>query len=130
MRIQAIGYYKEFSDSDKDAPSIYQVIQSEESIEEGLILAYLEKGHVYMAVPNVVTDPLHPERIVIGNCSVITDGAWIWSQYLPYLIRTYHVALDPNFVEHIRRRQGKMVEENAIDWAQLDKQFLGFIDAE
>ena len=36
--------------------------------------------------------------------SVFTDGIWLWPGVLSYYIAKYHLAIDPEFVEHARSR--------------------------
>jgi hypothetical protein len=52
---------------------------------------------------------------------VITDGVWVWPEYLEYYVATYHVELPKAFVRHMEQSS----------WTAppvTDEQLRGFYD--
>jgi len=70
--------------------------------DEAAILRYLESGQLYATVPGVEDDPLLDGRPLIGPMHICTDGVFAWPQTLAYWVKTHHVRLPAEFVQHMK----------------------------
>lgn len=70
-----------------------------------VIVAHLKNGAVAADSMEMVTDPLDPAVRIPGGSGLQTDGIWLWRQDLWYYVQTYRMALLPEFVEHVLRKE-------------------------
>jgi hypothetical protein len=45
---------------------------------------------------------------------ILTDGAWYWYAVLIYYVKEYHVAVDPDFIQHAKNMRWA-IDCNTID---------------
>jgi hypothetical protein len=94
--------------------------------DEDRIAAYLKEGALLVACPGVVGDVLdsgvkdvQDPAVPIGSAHILTDGAWAWPADLEYYVRTYHVRLPADFIEHMRTHQWRPPAESELDFEHL-----------
>jgi hypothetical protein len=84
---------------------------------EPMVVRYLEQGMTVLVSPHWVDDLVNPKLRRICQYSTLTDGTWIWPSDLAYYVRTYHVVLPDEFLEHMAARDWVVPE---IGDAELD----------
>jgi hypothetical protein len=101
MNVKRFGFFFELPIPDRIA-TLRSIRRVEPHPDEANILNYLESGTTYAAVPGVDQDVLADPARIIGPMHIRTDGVWAWPATLAYYVRTYHIALPNEFVEHMR----------------------------
>lgn len=69
--------------------------------QEAAVIKYLDSGQLFAAVPGVEDDVLSAERPIIGALHIRTDGCFAWPSTLSYWLKQYHIALPPEFIDHM-----------------------------
>ena len=92
---------------------------------EPLATRYLEEGAVVVASPSWVDDMLNGDIKRICRYSVLTDGEWVWPSCLVYYVKTYHVAIPVEFLEHMAARNWKIgaLDEDLLE--NIGEQLMG-----
>jgi hypothetical protein len=104
--LRFIGFYKELRPHDGGVyrDSIHDFRREVGLYDEEKISRYLKEGvpvlHIMGGSPDIVSGD--GERA--GGASILTDGNWVWRMDLKYYLDKYHVLLDDEFVQHIRKR--------------------------
>ena len=101
--LRGTGYFRELADGDPSGPSLRDSCSATAQPDEDRIVAYLEESPTMLWSPTLVYDVLRPE-VDIGTETIKTDGVWEWPADLAYYVRRYHVAMEPEFVAHMRAR--------------------------
>jgi hypothetical protein len=114
MKLRRVGFYKELDYGDEDGESLYKAISITPDIAEDRIIRYLESGKLLSIIVGFTRDVLSKNEKIIGSLSTFTDGVWIWSSDLSYYVREYHIALDKEFILHMKN-SGWTVNEYAIE---------------
>jgi hypothetical protein len=73
-----------------------------DALESDRVDAYLSAGVVVRIIAARADDLLTPDRRDAVPMSLVTDGAWIWSEATRYYLRTYGLAPDAGLLAHIR----------------------------
>ena len=71
--------------------------------EQSLVGAYLEAGAVVMNTTARGVDILANGEAVVPM-TIRTDGEYVWTGPVTYYVKTYGVAPDADFLEHVRGR--------------------------
>jgi hypothetical protein len=116
IELHRTGFFREMPHGIAADPSLAEARNPTASHHEDRIAEYLEAGHVYMATPGVTHDALDPAT-QIGPPHLVTDGRFIWPADLAYYVRTYHVRLDGELLEHMMASGWEVPDE--LDLAEL-----------
>lgn len=116
IELHRTGFFREMPHGIAADPSLAEARNPTASHHEDRIAEYLEAGHVYMATPGVTHDALDPAT-QIGPPHLLTDGRFIWPADLAYYVRTYHVRLDGELLEHMMASGWEVPHE--LDLAEL-----------
>lgn len=103
MKVKSQGIFKEMLQGSASDPSIFDFIQSEANEDENKIIDYLENGTVIIACAGVMVDVVNPENGLAGSPEWKTDGIWAWSGELAYYVKQYHLKLNDEFIETMRK---------------------------
>jgi len=120
MEIKFVGFYKELEYGNRQGGSLYKVIAKPSNQDEDKIISYLESGEVLFVSPMVTRDVLSKEKKHIDSLKILTDGTWTWPSDLVYYLKKYHVALDKDFISHIRNNDW-VFDKNVVDFKELEK---------
>lgn len=120
MKLKKIGFYKELNHGDKSGMSLKESINNSSIKNEEKIIEYLDNGIAVCITAGLVSDALDETKGVIGNLEILTDGVWAWPSDLSYYIKFYHVKLDMDFVEHIKKNKWIVPNDNNIDLLRLE----------
>ena len=90
--------------------SIRDSIQSDAGPSERALIEYLNSGIPLIDIMEATPDVISGDRYVSGGSSILTDGEWIWRRDLQYYVDRYHLALDEEFMNHVRRAEFRIVE--------------------
>jgi hypothetical protein len=101
-RLRPVGFYNLVGRSVVDGSHIKDAIRTEPHPHEQQILDYLGDGVCAAACGGVMPDPVDPNLPEMLGLDIKSDGVWEWPQYLPYFVRTYHLTLLDEFVEHMK----------------------------
>lgn len=83
------------------------------AVEREPLLAYLESAPAVIPARDADADRLAPERGAVVPLSFHTDGNWVWPAAVPYYLREYDAAPDPELVEHARSNDFRPPEVEA-----------------
>lgn|SRR5262249_19581700 len=97
-------------------PSLKEAASAEPLENEERIARYLESAPGLGAMGKVVGDKLDPSVKVILFPSTNTDGRYIWPSELAYYVRTYHVRLPLDFIQHMASLKWQPPKEEELDW--------------
>ncbi|WP_410604720.1 hypothetical protein [Amycolatopsis sp. lyj-90] len=76
-----------------------QKIADEE--ERASILDYLAAGTRLLVTTAMMNDVVQPDRGAVVPTNFYTDGRWVWTDSISYYLEQYHLAPDPELLEHI-----------------------------
>ncbi|TQF04182.1 hypothetical protein E6W39_20545 [Kitasatospora acidiphila] len=98
------GHYREFWSPGGQAAlgSIAEFTRRGPAGSEEELVTYLGAGHRLRSFMGVVGDVLGSDQRLLGGEDIRTDGEWVWRDDLSSYLRTYHVELPAEFVEHAR----------------------------
>jgi hypothetical protein len=84
------------------------------------ILNYLNKGISIAATMNVVKSLAINDNSIIGGINYMTDGYWIWPNYIVYYFKKESIELPTEFIEYILNKKLPCINEinkdEAIDF--------------
>ena len=120
MLLKKVGFYKEFDYGDEHGGSLYELISTIPNPDENKIISYLESGAVFLVCPGFTVDVLSKDDKIITTLATLTDGIWTWPSDLAYYVKEYHIALDKDFVSHMRDN-GWTINKEAIDFDELER---------
>ena len=106
--MKRVGFFKELADGDKNETFIKEIIGQNTLDKEPEIINYLNNGKFLCITPGVVCDVLDESKGVIGSLEILTDGEWIWPSDLSYYLQNYHIKLDEQFIDHIKKNNWKV----------------------
>lgn len=113
MKLRELCFFKETPYG--NGTSIDDAISKEVHPSKEIILSYLDNGVVFAASFGLIEDVISGE--IIGPQSMLTDGIWIWGSDLSTYVKKYNVKLPEEFVERVKRWDGKRFD---IDISSLD----------
>ena len=96
-----VGFCKEAEPDNTNAYPLEQLISRFPVANADRVVSYLQSGYIIVVCMGVVRDPFDENRQVMGTPSVLTDGVWIWPEYLPYLLKRYNLILPSEFITHM-----------------------------
>jgi hypothetical protein len=79
------------------------------------MLAYLRAGRLVRAARSLAVDDLDPERPAAVPITFQTDGCWVWSGAIAYYAEHHDIPVDPELIEHARRRGFAVGEVSAAE---------------
>jgi hypothetical protein len=89
-------------------------------IDKQEILNYLNKGISIAATMNVVKSLAINDNSIIGGINYMTDGYWIWPNYIVYYFKKESIELPAEFIEYILKKKLPCINEinkdEAIDF--------------
>ncbi|WP_043261548.1 hypothetical protein [Streptomyces sp. e14] len=103
--IKRAGFYREIggqATTAHDAPSLHDAARDSGPWDEDRVLAYLESAPEIYSTMGARRDVLTGDEWITGAGSLLTDGTWLWPTDLVHYVRRHHVALPPEFLDHIR----------------------------
>ncbi len=106
--MKRVGFFKELADGDKNETFIKEIIGQNTLDKEPEIINYLNNGKFLCITPGVVCDVLDESKGVIGSLEILTDGEWIWPSDLSNYLQNYHIKLDEQLIDHIKKNNWKV----------------------
>ncbi|SNY69851.1 hypothetical protein [Paractinoplanes atraurantiacus] len=76
--------------------------------ERDRVLAYLRQGVPLIHTTEYALDAVEPQRGDAVPVAFHTDGEWIWAEATTYYLAEYGIAPDPDLLDHIAARGGRM----------------------
>ena len=129
MKLIRQGYYKEMPYAEETDPSVLDFIGMAVPEEIENICAYLNSGVVLITCCGTSTDVIKPENGIAGTPSVLTDGKWVWPGDLEYYVRSYRLALAPEFISDMRDNNWTVdLKESDLDYASIEIEGSKLID--
>jgi len=119
MILKQVGFFKELDYGDKQGESIYDFISATPGLDEDKIINYLKSGIVFVVSPTVTQDVISKNEKYIDALKTLTDGVWEWPLDLVYYVREYHVALDKEFINHMKSNGWTIPNKDSIDLDSL-----------
>ncbi|MGK5554789.1 hypothetical protein ACSNOI_24550 [Actinomadura kijaniata] len=101
-----VGAFRELSHGNPDGPSLRAAVRLRGEPYESVLVKYLRAGSILAATGARVVDVLSSGAEVIGGLALLTDGEWLWYSDLAHYVERYHVRLESEFVERVRRLEG------------------------
>lgn len=123
MIMRRTGYFKEMPHAKADDPSIYESAGTLDLDQESLrkALVYMQDAPVLVACTGFAQNVIEPGEGCVGVPDCKTDGAWIWPGDFPYYVRAYKVAIDGDFLAHMRARGwAPSFDVASLDFAELE----------
>lgn len=120
MKLKRVGFFRELRHGDNLGMSLKEAICDGASDHEDKIVEYLDGGVSFCITPGLVSDVLDESKGVIGNLEILTDGTWAWPSDLSYYVKVYHIELDNDFIEHIKKNDWTVQNKNNIDLLKLE----------
>ena len=105
--LRRMGFFHEIQGGLADGGSLRDSLRPEPSDHEGEVAAYLARGSVLGTTSKLAPDVLSDDPSPIATLETRTDGTWLWPSDLAYYVRTYHLALPEEFLEHAASRAWK-----------------------
>lgn len=100
----------------------YYLSKNDSSPNRDLVIAYLRKGALCVALMGIAEDE---DENRMGTISVLTDGEWFWPDYFAnYLEKYATIKIDPEFESHVLKNQGKRLVLSEEKVIELEKEFL------
>ena len=93
-QVKRVGFYE-------SAEEVSALAETAPRAWETLALRYLQQGTTVLASPSWGRDLLDPRAGNTCQYAVLTDGTWVWPNDLAYYLRTYHVVLPEEFLDHM-----------------------------
>ena len=120
MKLKKIGFFKELDHGLGDGESLKDNILDRPQAYEDKIINYLKNGIIYCNSPGLIMDALDENDKVIGNLNILTDVEWLWTSDLSYYVEQYHVKVNEDFVEHMKKSNWTMINLEEINLVQLE----------
>jgi hypothetical protein len=110
-----VGFFREMRHAEPSDPALAAARRDDADPDEAAIAAYLDAGHVMVASPGATKDVLDPAKRT-GPPHYMTDGRYLWPGDVAHYVRTYHVALPADFIDHMRSNGWRVP---AVDLARV-----------
>lgn len=115
MKLNRVGFFRELKHGDISGMSLKKAVRDAPLENEDRIIEYLNNGVTFCVTAGLVSDVLDESKGIIRNLEILTDGIWAWPSDLAYYVKFYHIELDTNFIEHIKRNGWVMPNKKDID---------------
>ena len=120
MKLKRVGFFRELRHGDESGISLKEAVCKIPAENEDKIVEYLNNGITFCAASGVVSDVLDESKGIISSLEILTDGVWAWPSDLSYYVKSYHIELDADFIEHIKKKGWIMQNEKDIDLLKLE----------
>ncbi len=120
MQLRTQGIFKEMLQGSDNDPSIFNSIQTKANEDEDKMIDYLEKGIVIIACGAVMIDVVNPKNGYAGCPEWKTDGKWAWSGDLAYYVRQYHLKLNEEFIDTMRKNSWTISPDLELDFDNIE----------
>ena len=123
--MRLIGVISEYNDELEGKKFHDYKIKSDYQNKE-MILDYLKKGTAIAVTMQVVKSLIQDDNSIIGGVSYLTDGYWIWPNYLHFYVNNLSIELPQDFLNFISKNEHiKLISEDqkleAINFLKLRK---------
>jgi len=112
-QLRQVCSFLEFDDP-PPAPSLRDYIADVAQPDEEKIIAYLEQGIGLAGRSGYLRDVLNPSFVGLTS-HTLTDGAYVWSSYLAYYVKKYHLRLPSEVIAHMKENGWKVPNEDSIN---------------
>ena len=124
--MRLIGVISEYNDELSGKKFHDYKIRSDYQNKE-MILNYLKKGTSIAVTMQVVKSLIKDDSSIIGGVSYLTDGYWIWPNYLHFYVDKLSIELPSDLLNFIsKNEQIKLISDGqkleAINFLKLLKQ--------
>ena len=120
MELKRVGFFRELKHGDTSGISLKEAVRKNPAENEDKIVEYLDSGAIFCVAAGVVSDVLDESKGIITSLEILTDGVWVWPSDLSYYVKSYHIELDADFIEHIKKKGWIMQNEKDIDLLSLE----------
>ncbi len=76
------------------------------------ILKYLKNGESIAVTMNMVESLYDGDNNIIGGLTYLSDGKWIWTNYLIYYLEKFDIEITDEFVEYVLNKKNMQSEKN------------------
>lgn len=121
MKLKRVGFFRELRHGLPNDPSLCEAVtESKPPYDVSRVVAYLQKGTLFVASPGIVRDVLKEGGPIIGAPHIRSDGVWAWPSDFAYYVTHYQVALPQDFVDHMERNGWQPPSEEVIRLETLE----------
>ena len=86
------------------------------------VTSYLEAGSIILRTTQLVPDAARPEdHTPVVPISTRSDGTYVWSEAVPYYVRTYHVSPGHDFLAHLESQGWEAAALSADEVASVSE---------
>ena len=103
MQLKDIGFFRDLPHGLEDSPSLEEARRSSGDDDEAQVISYLRDGNLMVATTGPGLDPLAEGLEYTDPPHILTDGVWMWPGDLAFYVEKYHVSLEQEFLDHIRK---------------------------
>ncbi|TRX33230.1 hypothetical protein FNW52_15845 [Flavobacterium sp. ZT3R18] len=79
-----------------------------------MVLKHLKKGSVIATTMHVISSLIKNDNQIIGGILYLTDGDWIWTNYLSYYVEKESIELPEDFLNHIKNASKEKQKLDAL----------------
>lgn len=116
-QLRPVCSFLEFDDP-SPAPSLREYVSDVPQPDEEKIVDYLERGTGLAGRSGYLKDVLNPSFVGLTS-HTLTDGVYVWSSYLAYYVRKYHLRLPSDAVAHMKANAWTIPREDSLDLGDL-----------
>lgn len=117
-KLRQVCSFLEFEDP-SPAPSLRDYISDIPQPDEEKIVAYLKQGIGLAGRSGYLRDVLNPSSAVGLTSHTLTDGVYVWSSYLAYYVKQYHLRLPSEVIAHMMMNSWTVPNKDTIDISDL-----------
>jgi hypothetical protein len=123
--MELIGIIKEYSPEYKEKKYIKLKTKCNYDNKEN-ILNYLQNGIPIAVTMQVVQSLIKDDLSIIGGITYLTDGYWIWPNYLSYYFDKESIELPSKFIDFISKNKNRktIFNEDKLEAINLLKQLI------
>lgn len=99
INMELVGFINEHNPSFSKTYSDFRKQFNVESKQE--ILSYLKKGIPIATTTQLISSLINDNQTILGGIVYLTDGNWIWPNYLSHYVEHDSIELPRQFLEHI-----------------------------
>lgn len=109
--LKRIGNFQELGyDDDPAAPKLVEARGKRAPVNKREVVRYLNAARVFVFSPGYDQD-VFDDRRRAGNCSIVTDGTFMWPKQLAYYLEHYDIELPAEFEAHMRANGWRVPED-------------------
>lgn len=108
--MKCVGFFNEY-----ECNGLYSLkeLKKRKRSNDVKIVDYIKNGFPYVCAAHICYD-VFDNQTSIGGYKILTDGLYIWPNYFGYYIEKYNIAVDDDFLEHIKKHNYKLPVEDDI----------------